>query len=465
MASRHGSIPGGRRRSPLRRVLLSLFTTLAMAGALAGCVLLYGLKVANDPGPLSAPKAVVIAEGLRTPEIATLLKQEGVIENETLFAATAYLTSAAHGSLKPGEYEFKPGQNMMDALATIRSGKSIMHKVTIPEGWTTEQALKRIEEHTALSGAIGEIPPEGALLPDTYLFSRGYPRSALVSRIRAAQTKLVDGLWEGRAPDLPVHSKEEALTLASIVEKETGIASERPQVAAVFLNRLKKRMRLQSDPTIIYGIVGGKGRLDRPIRRSDIETRTDYNTYRIDGLPPGPIANPGRASLEAVLNPTSSSALYFVADGSGGHAFANTLAEHKENVRKWRRIERDRATEEATAEAELAAEAEKEAAAPEAEKAAEPAPAEAGEDASSPETAKTESSSDEQASTSLPPTPAPADEPKKTAEQEPVLAEAPPDPAPLPIGKPGEAASEPRSGSLVRVANRLVPIPKPKPQR
>jgi len=442
-------------------VLLSLFTTVVLAGIVVGGVVLYGLKLAHEPGPLSGPKAVVIAEGQRTPEIAALLKREGVIDNETLFSATAYLTSPTQGSLKPGEYEFAPGQTMMDALATIRSGKSIMHKVTIPEGWTTEQAIRRIEEHPALSGSVGEIPPEGTLLPDTYLFSRGYPRSALVSRIRAAQTKLVDDLWEKRASDLPVHSKEEALTLASIVEKETGIASERPEVAAVFLNRLKKRMRLQSDPTIIYGIVGGKGRLDRPIRRSDIETRTDYNTYRIDGLPPGPIANPGREALEAVLNPNSSKALYFVADGSGGHAFANSLAEHKQNVRKWRRIERDRATDEATADAELAAEAEKEAAVPEEEAVATtPAPTQAGDE----KKAEGELATDPSIPAPLPlPTPeASAEKQTDTAAVDPV-----PDPSPLPVGSPDDEASakELQSGSLVRVANRLVPIPKPKPQR
>jgi len=453
---REGRRPSERRRTPLSRVLLSIIGTFAIAGLLVAGVALWGLKAVHDPGPLSAPKTVIIEEGRRTPEIAALLKREGVIDNETLFTIGAYLSRSTGGNLKPGEYEFATGQSMADALALIRSGRAVMHKLTIPEGWTSEQALKRIEEHPALAGSVGATPAEGSLLPDTYLFRRGYTRQALIAQMRAAQTKLMDELWEERATTLPFTSKEEAIVLASIVEKETAIASERPQVAAVFLNRLKKRMRLQSDPTIIYGIVGGQGRLDRPIRRSDIETRTDYNTYRIDGLPPGPIANPGRESIVAVLNPVESDSLYFVADGTGGHVFASTLAEHQQNVRKWRQVERDRRENEETAETEQPA---GERASNGGEKVAASQQSAAADPVDTP-------AADPAGTDEAPQVAVPAD-PEKAAEAEPEAAEAPPSPNPLPVEAPEASKSETQSqsGDLVRLANRLVPIPKPKPKR
>jgi UPF0755 protein len=190
-----------------------------------------------------------------------------------------------------------------------------------------------------LAGDVA-LPREGSLLPETYNVARGMTRTALVAKMMADQTRAIDALWPTRQKNLPFKTKKEALILASIVERETGVSSERPRVAAVFVNRLKKRMRLQSDPTIIYGLVGGKGALGRPIRRSEIRRKTAYNTYRINGLPPTPIANPGRASIAAVLNPADSKALYFVADGTGGHAFAETLEQHNKNVRRWRQIEK-----------------------------------------------------------------------------------------------------------------------------
>jgi UPF0755 protein len=198
--------------------------------------------------------------------------------------------------------------------------------------------MARIGDNKALAGQITAAPPEGALLPDTYVFKRGMTRRQLIDDMQAAQTKLLDEVWAARKSGLFIRSKEEAVILASIVEKETGIASERPLIASVFLNRLAKGMRLQSDPTIIYGIVGGKGRLDRPLTKADITKPTPYNTYTFKGLPPGPIANPGRAALEAVLNPPETGYFYFVADGTGGHAFAKTLEEHNRNVAKWRDI-------------------------------------------------------------------------------------------------------------------------------
>jgi UPF0755 protein len=221
-------------------------------------------------------------------------------------------------------------------LSIITSGKFLTYKVTIPEGWTSQMAVSRLEEQDKLDGAVSTIPTEGSLKPDTYVFRRGLTRDKMLEDMQAANTKMVDELWAAKPADTVLKTKEEFVTLASIVEKETGVAEERPQVASVFINRLKQGMRLQSDPTIIYGIMGGKGRLDRPITKSDIDSATPYNTYQIPALPPGPICNPGRAALEAVLNPDKTPYIYFVANGTGGHAFAVTLEEHNANVKKWR---------------------------------------------------------------------------------------------------------------------------------
>jgi hypothetical protein len=199
--------------------------------------------------------------------------------------------------------------------------------------------LHRVRENDVLMGELTLKPNEGEVLPETYLFKRGKTRDELVAEMVEAQSKLLEELWTARGSNVAVKSAREAVILASIVEKETGVAEERPRVAAVFSNRLKKNMKLQSDPTIIYGIAGGKGKLDRPLSKADIADKTAYNTYQITGLPPGPIANPGRQAIEAALNPAPSTALYFVADGTGGHAFAETLAEHNANVQKWRGIE------------------------------------------------------------------------------------------------------------------------------
>lgn len=309
----------------------------AVAGA--GTAALWGLKAVQSPGPLSQPTNVVIELGQSTPDIAVLLEQMGVISDHRLFVLATYLTRSSGGDLKAGEYELPARASLAQVLSIIRSGRATVHRITVPEGWTSTQVVERVNAHPALSGTITEIPPEGSLLPDTYVFQRGLEREVLLARMRDAQARLLEELWGQRHPDLPIRSKEEALILASIVEKETAVAEERHQVAAVFMNRLRKNMRLQSDPTIIYGIVGGQGRLDRPIRRSDISEATPYNTYRINGLPPTPIANPGREAIAAVLQPDSTDHLYFVADGTGGHAFARTLDEHNENVRRWRRLE------------------------------------------------------------------------------------------------------------------------------
>jgi UPF0755 protein len=249
----------------------------------------------------------------------------------------AQLTGQA-GRLKAGEYEFPKSTAMRDVMALIASGKSITYKISIPEGFTSEMAVARVNANEVLEGPPAAVPPEGSIMPDTYVFRRGMTKQKLVEDMQTAQARLLEELWAARKPVAVIATPEQAVILASIVEKETGVAAERPIIASVFINRLEKGMRLQSDPTIIYGIVGGKGRLDRQLTRTDIDTTTPYNTYRINGLPPGPIANPGRAALEAVLNPQDTEHLYFVADGTGGHAFAATLEEHNRNVRKWRQI-------------------------------------------------------------------------------------------------------------------------------
>jgi UPF0755 protein len=230
---------------------------------------------------------------------------------------------------------------MRDVVATIVEGKVVAHQVSLPEGLTSQQMVARLLQDDILAGDIKEIPREGSLLPDTYNFARGVTREQMIQRMQQAQQRLLREVWDHRSPDLPLKTPEQLVVLASVVEKETGKPDERSRVAAVFVNRLKQKMRLQSDPTIIYGLVGGKGTLGRPIMKSEIEQPTPYNTYVIDGLPPGPIANPGRASLEAAANPARTRELYFVADGTGGHVFAETYEQHQRNVTRLRSIESD----------------------------------------------------------------------------------------------------------------------------
>lgn len=339
--------------------IINRFLTLIIVAAGIAVGLLYFLKVQFDkPGPLETEKVVVIPSGRGMSAIGEQLESEGVIADRRVFVTTAlyfnYLKD--NSTLKAGEYEFAAHSSMRDVLDKLVEGKSIRHKVTVAEGLTSQQVVRKLLDHPELTGEIEEIPAEGSLLPDTYLFRRGESRQDILNRMAQAQQVFLAEHWKNRSPDLPIQTPQEALILASIVEKETAVEGERPQIAAVFENRLKKGMRLQSDPTIIYGLVGGQGKLGRPILQSELDKKTVYNTYQIDGLPPTPIANPGRSAILATLNPAETNALYFVADGSGGHAFAASLTEHNENVAKWRRIERQlRAEEEARKEAEGAA--------------------------------------------------------------------------------------------------------------
>jgi UPF0755 protein len=317
---------------------------MMLAIIVAAGILYYGKTEFDAPGPLTGEKAILIPNESGLSSIALLLEQEGVIDDRYVFmgGVSAYRQSRR---LKAGEYAFLPGMSMREVMDLLVSGKAIMHSITLPEGLTSKQIVDRVRAEDLLTGDIEAVPPEGTLLPETYAFTRGTTRQQIIDQMAAAHTKAVAEIWAGRRDGLPVDTPEEMVILASIVEKETGKADERPRVAAVFVNRLNEGMRLQSDPTVIYGVVGGEGTLGRAIRRSDLDAENPYNTYRINGLPPGPIANPGRAALEAVATPSTTDELYFVADGTGGHVFATTLAEHNRNVAKWRQIERQRAAE------------------------------------------------------------------------------------------------------------------------
>jgi len=317
--------------------VISAFVLVALA---AGIALYFGKERFEAPGPLAADRVVNIPRGSGMRDIADILSREGVIDQPWLFIG-GVLVLKAREDLKAGEYEFKAHSSMCDVVATIVDGKVVAHQVSIPEGLTSEQIVSRLRQDDVLAGDIKEIPREGSLLPDTYNFARGVTREQMVQRVQQSQQRLLHEIWDHRAPDLPLKTPEQLLVLASLVEKETGKPEERARVAAVFVNRLKQKMRLQSDPTIIYGLVGGKGTLGRPIMKSEIEQPTPYNTYIIDGLPPGPIANPGRAALEAAANPARTRELYFVADGTGGHVFAETYEQHQKNVARLRSIETD----------------------------------------------------------------------------------------------------------------------------
>jgi UPF0755 protein len=317
--------------------IVSAFVLVALA---AGVALFVGKQRFEAPGPLAADRVVNIARGSGMRDIADILSREGVIDQPWLFVG-GVLVLKAREDLKAGEYEFKAHSSMRDVVATIVEGKVVAHQVGIPEGLTSEQIVGRLSQDDVLAGNIKEIPREGSLLPDTYNFARGITREQMIQRMQQAQQRLLREIWDHRSPDLPLKTPEQLVILASLVEKETGKSDERTRVAAVFVNRLKQKMRLQSDPTIIYGLVGGKGTLGRPIMKSEIEQPTPYNTYVIDGLPPGPIANPGRASLEAAANPARTRELYFVADGSGGHFFAESYEQHQRNVARLRSMESD----------------------------------------------------------------------------------------------------------------------------
>jgi UPF0755 protein len=339
--------PAKKRRTGLVGLFSGLMTAMLVLVVVFGAAVVTGRKQFVEPGPLTADKFVIIERGSTSDDIAEQLTREGVIERPgwlwgALFwrdIQAKFSSSSAQNRAKAGEYLFKKQVTLNEVIDIITSGRSVEHTVTIAEGLTSEQIVQRLRENDLLIGEIASIPVEGSLLPDTYKINRGTPRDALIARMQREQRRVLQEVWNRRAKDLPLRSMRDLVTLASIVEKETGRADERSRVASVFYNRLAKKMKLQSDPTIIYGLVGGKATLGRGLLRSEIEQSTPYNTYVITGLPPGPIANPGRAAMEATANPSQTKDLYFVADGTGGHAFAETLEQHNRNVSRWRQIE------------------------------------------------------------------------------------------------------------------------------
>jgi UPF0755 protein len=311
----------------------------AAAGlVLAALVVIYALWWA--PGPKAGPHDIIVKEGTTLGMVSRQLAKEGAIPGT---ARTYYVMARLFGSSDPiqaGEFQIPKGTGGASVLDLLQHGKPLLRLITVTEGMPSIIVEEKLAANPYLSGATPQIP-EGSVLPDSYSFQRGDARAALVKRMQQAMAKTIVQLWPKRSTDCPVETPEQAITLASIVEKETAKAAERSMVAGVYCNRLRIGMKLDADPTVIYPVTKGKP-LGRRILKSELEADNPYNTYKNPGLPPGPIANPGKASIEAVLHPAQTRALYFVADGSGGHVFAETLAEQNANVAKWYALRRQR---------------------------------------------------------------------------------------------------------------------------
>lgn len=329
-----------RARHPLVMIGNAIFTLLVVVGVAAGAAFYFGREKFQAAGPLAEAKVVNVPRGLGIKDISDILTREGVIDQPYVFMG-GVVALKARGELKYGEYRFAAHASVADVVETLMEGKVVQHAFTVPEGLTSEQIVARLQDNETLTGQITHIPTEGSLLPETYKFTRGTTRQQVIDRMQQSEKHALQDIWARRDPELPLKSPQELVILASIVEKETGKPEERTRVAAVFVNRLKRKMRLQSDPTIIYGLVGGKGTLGHGITASEKAQPTPYNTYVVDGLPPGPIGNPGRASLEAVANPARTKELYFVADGTGGHVFSDNYEQHQKYVAKLREREDD----------------------------------------------------------------------------------------------------------------------------
>jgi len=306
---------------------VGFFVLLALLMPILGFSFLFA------PGPLREAKTVVVAHGSNAAEIGAELAQENAVYASPLFHIAARLV--ASGSLKAGEYEIPAYASPIDIAVMMREGHSVVRLFTVAEGLTSAEIVHLLNMDPVLTGTLATVPTEGSLLPETYRYSYGDSRNSLIARMQKAMQDKLNESWATREGDLPLKSPLEAVTLASIVEKETGKPEERARIAGVFYNRLRLNMRLQSDPTVIYAITGGKEILNRPLTHEDLTFASPINTYASDGLPPQPICNPGRAALEAILHPEHHNFLYFVADGSGGHAFASDLAAHNENINRW----------------------------------------------------------------------------------------------------------------------------------
>lgn len=322
----------------ITKILFGVFVLLLVSAGI-GAVLWY--DALNEPGPLVDYQNVIVPKGADLQLIGGRLEEAGIIRSKWVFVSAARLQEA-HRELRAGEYKFRPGISVRHVIALLRKGQLINRRVTIAEGLGVAQILKILDDADGLEGTLFPVPDEGALLPDTYYYAFGETRQTIVDQMALQMQRTLDALWAKRAPNLPIKSKKEALILASIVEKETGRAQERRRVAGVFINRLNKGMKLESDPTVVFSVTGGRRKLGRGLKKSELRKDHPYNTYRVQGLPPGPICNPGRAAIAAVLNPEKTSALFFVADGTGGHKFSDTLKEHINAVRGWRKIERQR---------------------------------------------------------------------------------------------------------------------------
>ena len=325
------------------RSFLGLLSFAFLGLALLAAMATYGSYVYLAQGPLTENKIVIVEKGWGLNRIAYALEKEGVISDSLMFRISAHILGR-HDSLKAGEYEFEAGDSIATIQEKIHEGIIFGRKFTVPEGLTSYQIVKLLNNNETLKGEIGEIPEEGTLLPETYHYQSSDTKNLKIQQMQKAMREAVAELWPHRSDNLPFSTQEEAVILASIVEKETGVSSERKKVAGVFVNRLRRGIPLQTDPTVIYALTmgkvqdSGKGPLGRRLLRKDLSVDSPYNTYKYKGLPPGPIANPGKAALEAVLHPESHDYIYFVADGTGGHSFAKTLKEHNQNVAKWRKI-------------------------------------------------------------------------------------------------------------------------------
>ena len=315
----------------------SILAAIAIA-SIAG----FGYTRFVRSGPLAGDLVLIIPKGVGIDDISRFLENRGVLDSYHVFRLGVRLFGEGR-PLKAGEYEFPKGVSPRGAMEILQSGKTVVRRLTVPEGLTTYEVLDRLAKTEGLTGSITLTPGDGELLPETYHFSYGDSRDDMVRRMQAAMRDTLSELWARRVNGLPFDTMNKAVILASIVEKETGRPDERPRVAGVFINRLRGKMRLQSDPTVVYAITGGRIAFERPLTQKDLETVSPYNTYLNVGLPPAPIANPGRASLEAALLPADTGDLYFVADGNGGHVFARTLAEHNQNVARWRALMKARA--------------------------------------------------------------------------------------------------------------------------
>ncbi|CDP52387.1 endolytic transglycosylase MltG [Paradevosia shaoguanensis] len=345
MADRKNKRAKPRRRNGLIDILNGVLSLFVIAMLLVGGLFFFGLNRFYSAGDIPQDTTFLVEPGSSLGLTAERLETQGLIDNRMIFQA-AGMALKKQGKLKAGEFKIAAHSSMADILTELTEGVPVLYGVTVPEGFTSWQVIERINGDSHLIGEISNMPPEGSILPNTYSYIPGDTRQSVLDKMQAAQKKALDEIWAGRDPDLPIKTPEELVTLASVVEKETGVATERPQVAAVFVNRLKKGMRLQSDPTIIYGITKGQSTLGRGLKKSEIEAKTPYNTYQIDGLPAGPIANPGIESLRAAANPAKTKDLYFVAAGatpSDGHLFAENYADHRKNVAKWRAIEKQMA--------------------------------------------------------------------------------------------------------------------------